>query len=195
MKRMTTLWGIAVVLLAAGCRPADNAPDGPAVVSPPTASTAVAAPAVNAAGAGWQGFAGSRLGSTASQLLAHWKEPLQGTPTADGSCYYLRQVAAADQDVAFMIEGDHFVRYDVRSGERAAPGGGHIGMTLPELQALYAGSAQLQPHKYLEAGHDLRITAPAAGEGILNFEIGADGKATAWRVGLAPQVGYVEGCS
>ena len=191
MKR-TTLWVAAAVLAVAGCKPADKTA---AEAEPLPPAEAAAAPLADAAGAGWQGFADSRLGDTVVQLQSHWKQPLQGTASSDGGCYYLRPGTAAEQDVAFMIEGDTFVRYDVRSGERAAPGGGRIGMALPELQALYPSSAELQPHKYVEAGHNLRITPPITGEGILNFEIDADGKATAWRVGQAPQVDYVEGCS
>jgi hypothetical protein len=38
--------------------------------------------------------------------------------------------------------------------------------------------------------------APAvSSDATLVFEIDADGRVTAWRAGLPPQVDYVEGCS
>ena len=39
---------------------------------------------------------------------------------------------------------------------------------------------------------------PAGGKGVLVFEVdgtGDDARATTWRIGLPPQVDYVEGCS
>ena len=76
----------------------------------------------------------------------------------------------------------------------AAPGGGRVGMTAAEIHALYKGVAE-QKHKYVEGAMNLRAMDPDGGPGIAVFETDAGGKVTAWRVGVPPQVDYVEGCS
>ena len=68
-------------------------------------------------------------------------------------------------------------------------------MGAQELQALYHGALQSTPHKYIEGGQYLSIAASGASPAKLVFEIDATGKATQWRVGVPPQVDYVEGCS
>ena len=93
-----------------------------------------------------------------------------------------------------MLESGRFVRYDVRDADVPAPGGGTVGMSLAQLQAAYPQAEAVQPHKYVEGGKVLRVPAADGSQGVLVFELGADGKASAWRVGLAPQVDYVEGC-
>ena len=62
-----------------------------------------------------------------------------------------------------------------------------------QIEVLYPGIEQ-QNHKYVEGGHYLRAGADS-GEGVVVFETGADDVVTEWRVGLPPQVDYVEGCS
>jgi hypothetical protein len=47
----------------------------------------------------------------------------------------------------------------------------------------------------VEGGHYLSIAASGVAPSKLVFETDAAGKVTAWRVGLTPQVDYVEGCS
>ncbi|RZA22649.1 MAG: lectin, partial [Lysobacteraceae bacterium] len=71
---------------------------------------------------------------------------------------------------------------------------GKRGMSLDEIRKLYPG-AEEQPHKYVEGGKNLRIKDSGGGNGVLVFEIDAAGKVSAWRVGVPPQVDYVEGCS
>ena len=119
---------------------------------------------------------------------------MQGEAAADGGCYYLSPAAHSEGGPFFMLEGGEFVRYDVRGGATVAPGGGKIGMDLAQLQALYPQAEPPQPHKYVDAGKVLRVPATDGSQGVLVFELGADGKVTLWRVGLPPQVDYVEGC-
>ena len=102
--------------------------------------------------------------------------------------------AKGGNDFGLMFEADKLVRYDVRNAKETAPGGGKVGMDLAQLRALYAGRVEEQPHKYIEGGKVLRIAGATAQSGVLAFEIDAAGKASAWRVGLPPQVDYVEGC-
>ena len=98
-------------------------------------------------------------------------------------------------EFAFMIGDGKFVRYGSDSAKVAAPGGGKVGMTTQELQALYHGALQSTPHKYVEGGQYLSMLASGVAPAKLVFEVDAAGKASAWRVGLSPQVDYVEGCS
>ena len=41
----------------------------------------------------------------------------------------------------------------------------------------------------------LRVSAPDGGNGALVLELDAEGRVDEWRVGVPPQVDYVEGCS
>lgn len=128
MKR-TTLWLAIALLAVAGCRPTDEVPLAAPAASPAVAPRSAADPPAEA-GASWRGFADSPLGDTVAQLYSQQLQPLQGAPSRGSGCYYLRPSAVADQDVVFMIEADTFLRYNVRTGARVAPGGGQIGMTL-----------------------------------------------------------------
>jgi hypothetical protein len=96
-------------------------------------------------------------------------------------------------DFAFMFEGGRFVRYDVGTTKETAPGGGRVGMDAARVRALYGERVTSQPHKYVAGASYLRIAAPQ-GDSALVFETDAQGRVTRWRVGVPPQVDYVEGC-
>lgn len=141
------------------------------------------------------GYGDLRLGMSAAQARTAWGGELDGQPGEAGGCYVLKpRWAKGGTDFGLMFEADKLVRYDVRTAKETAPGGGKVGMDLVQLRALYAGRVEEQPHKYIEGGKILRISSGAAASGVLVFEIDAAGKASAWRVGLPPQVDYVEGC-
>ncbi|KRG66541.1 hypothetical protein ABB26_00365 [Stenotrophomonas humi] len=195
MTRTALSVAVVIVLLAACNRTPEP------VATPQTAPAAEAnpapAPAVETAAksdADWQGYGPAQLGVDAEQLATAWGAELQGDAAADGGCYYLQPVGQGQGGVAFMIEAGHFVRYDLRTADIAAPGGGRVGQDLAQLQALYPQAEAPQPHKYEEGGKTLRVPAADGSQGMLVFELGADGKTKAWRVGLPPQVDYVEGC-
>jgi len=198
MNRITLPTALFAVLLLAACQrtpPAESVAAAPAATPAPAPEPAEPAPsAVAASDADWQGYGAAQLGTDAEQLRAAWSAELQGDAAADGGCYYLSPGAHTEGGPFFMLEGGRFVRYDVRGGDTAAPGGGRIGMDLAQLQALYPQAEPVQPHKYVADGKVLRIPATDGSQGALVFELGADGKATTWRVGLPPQVDYVEGC-
>ena len=80
------------------------------------------------------------------------------------------------------------------SAKYAAPGGGKVGMRAAELQKLYNNALQASPHKYTD-GKYLSIAASGIAPTKLVFETDAQGVVTEWRVGLLPEVDYVEGCS
>jgi hypothetical protein len=166
---------------------------------PPVAAIAEGATAAAVAAdtqASFAGYGDMKLGSTVDEAKAAWGGELNGKPSEGSTCYYLtpKWVKKAS-DFAFMAEDGKFVRYDVGTDKEAAPGGGKVGMSTEELQKLYNGALQSTPHKYVEGGHYLSIAASGVAPSRLVFETDAAGKVTAWRVGLTPQVDYVEGCS
>lgn len=170
------------------------APEVPAAPAAPPSAEATPAAAAASGKADWQGYSAAQLGIDVEQLRTVWEGELQGDAAADGACYYLQPAGQGKDGVALMIEGNRFIRYDLRGGDEPAPGGGKVGMDLAQLQALYPKAEAPQPHKYVEGGKVLRVPAGDGSAGWLVFELGADGKASSWRVGLLPQVDYVEGC-
>lgn len=145
------------------------------------------------------GFGPAKFGGTQEDVRMAWGGDLgDAKPDEPGGCYYLipQPVGTDGYRTAFMIEGDTFVRLDVRRDDVTAPGGGKVGMTKAQVAGLYVGIEE-QPHKYTD-GQYLRIKEAAGGKGVLLFETdgkGDNAKVTAWRIGVAPQVDYVEGCS
>lgn len=212
----STCLALSIVLALAACAPdrgttsrddggaAEPAPgiasDAIAAIEPAT-EPAAAADAIPASGdARMDGYGGLRFGMSAVQARDAWTgNPLEpAAPAEDGmDCHHLWPAGQAmPADLAFMFEGDAFVRYSAESAELAAPGGGRVGMDEAALQGLYGGRLVASPHKYIEGGKVL--SSPEDGGGVpsrLVFELDADGVVTEWRVGVEPQVGYVEGCS
>ncbi|MBD3828156.1 MULTISPECIES: hypothetical protein [Stenotrophomonas] len=187
MKQLGSVLALGLVLAVGACgRTADSTP-----TSPIAAPAAVPAPA--AGPARLDGYGPVSLDSTLDQVRTAWKEPLDGA-VPDDYCHSLRPQGAQADDVVFMIEGRRLVRYDVHNDRIVAPGGGKVGMSLGELQTLYPDRGDVTPHKYDEQGHNLRVRPATEGGALINFEIDRNGTVTDWRVGLPPQVDYVEGC-
>jgi hypothetical protein len=196
----------AVALLVVALCSCDRKP-APAAAIPTDAPAATADPGALAAArsqmrqdaaaqqlASMQGYGDLRLGMSTEEVRKAWGAELSGSADEPGGCYYL--TAPDSSSVIFMIEGERFVRYDIGSEREAAPGGGRVGMGADEIRRLYKGRVEEQPHKYDPIGRYLRVTDPDAGEGVLLFEIdGRTRQVTEWRVGLPPQVDYVEGCA
>jgi hypothetical protein len=136
-----------------------------------------------------------RFGMTAEQMRKTWGVPLYGEGPANDpqACHYLRP-GKDDYGLLFMVEGDRFVRVDVKTDTKAAPGGGRVGMDAGQIEKLYAGRTTATPGKYDGGAKVLSIAAPGSVEAKLVFETDASGLVKSWRIGLMPQVGYVEGC-
>ena len=205
MKRVVSC-AVLMLLAAAGCSRRDASSTAAEAVQDPTVDpaagvasaepTEVAMPADPAQAARFEGYGDMKLGSTAAQARQAWGGDLQGSVSEPGACHYLFPAwAKGSGELGFMIEGDRFVRYDVGSGKETAPGGGKVGMTGDEIRALYGDALQAGPHKYVEGAQYLSIAAGGEGTAKLVFETDVRGSVTAWRVGLPPQVDYVEGCS
>ena len=205
MKRYLIL-AAAVALALSACKQettveapmaaADPAPATPPVTEPvaPAEPAVVVAPASQAS---FTGYGDMKLGSTLEQAKTAWAGELQESKPAEGStCHYLmpKWVSKASE-FGFMVEEGKFVRYDVGTDKEIAPGGGKVGMVVEQLMLLYGGSLQSAPDKYVEGGKVLTITAPDGSPAKLVFQVDGVGSVTGWRVGLPPQVDYVEGCS
>ncbi|MFC3714758.1 lectin [Luteimonas soli] len=142
------------------------------------------------------GYGDMRFGMTADEARQAWGGELKGAGDEAATCYYLTpKWVDIPSDFAFMFENGKFVRYDVGTGREIAPGGGKVGMDADEIRGLYAGRVEETPHKYVEGGKYLGVKDISGGEGKLVFATDGDGKVTSWRVGVPPQVDYVEGCS
>lgn len=142
------------------------------------------------------GFGDMRFGMTEAEAKQAWGGDLEGLAGGSQDCHYVMPTYnKAPRDLAFMIEGDKFVRYDVGVATMSAPGGGKVGMGADAIRKLYGAQVKETPHKYVEGGKNLSIADAAGGTGKLVFETDKDGKVTSWRAGVPPQVEYVEGCS
>ncbi|MGO1072169.1 lectin [Lysobacter sp. CA199] len=169
-------------------QPAENVPPATAPVSnpPPAADTTLAR---------FDGYGDMRFGMTAEDAKKAWGGELKGQAATDGGCYYLRPIWVTEpRAFGFMFEAGKLVRLDVGNDKETAPGGGKRGMSADEIRKLYAGRVEEQGHKYVQGAKYLRVADNGGGSGVLVFETDATGKVVAWRVGVPPQVDYVEGC-
>jgi hypothetical protein len=182
--------------------PGDTAPpaaDTPPVSPAPPASDTPPAESPASDGASFLGYGDVRFGTVAAEMEKAWGGKLTTVgKDANAECYFMTPTwVKVPAEFNFMISGGKFARFGTQSSKYVAPGGGAIGMTKAEILKRYAGAVEARPHKYTD-GEYLRIKDPAGGAGVLVFE--TDGKTdaakvTAWRVGLPPEVDYVEGCS
>ncbi|HJU09116.1 MAG TPA: lectin [Rhodanobacteraceae bacterium] len=144
----------------------------------------------------FEGIGPLHFGMSAGQMRKAWGGPLYGEAPANDSlaCYYLRP--SQDQyDLLFMVEGDRFVRIDVKTESKTAPGAGRVGMSIAELRKLYGGRIKTAPNFYDPDSTDLRVVSPHGEDALLLFEANEKGVVTSWRIGKPQQVNYVEGCS
>ena len=139
-----------------------------------------------------------RFGMTAEQVRKAWGAPLYGGPDPrdpdSQACYYVRP-SKDDYDLLFMVEGDRFVRVDVKADTKVAPGGGRVSMSTVELRKLYDGRIKAAPNFYDSDATDLRVAPPHRENALLLFEANEKNIVTSWRIGEPQQVNYVEGCS
>jgi len=136
-----------------------------------------------------------RFGMAAAEATTAWTGELTRYGADGEACYHLSPKWAQNSaEFAFMVEDDRFVRYSTESAKFTAPGGGKVGMTTAQIEAMYPGRIERMPHKYTD-GQYLRIKDSDDAKRAVLFETDAKGMVTEWRAGVAPQVDYVEGCS
>ena len=169
--------------------------------SRPAASTAAAEDVRNRGQSSeviaFSGYGPAIFGEGDEAVRIAWGRPLRRTEPAPGSsCYYLLQdpPAPALRGISFMIEHGRFVRYDVDGPSYVAPGGIVVGDTEERVVAAHAGRFERQPHKYVAGAAYLIVVPPDGGGARWIFETTPDGRVERWRIGIPPQVYYVEGC-
>lgn len=178
---------------AAAAAPAGTA-DAPATADGAATSLPLAPDAI-----AYFGLPRAPFGADEQMLRAAWDGELttQGPPQADG-CYYLYPANAPRSGtrapVGLMVDGSAFRRIDVDDRALIAPGGGRIGMSTHEIATLYTQRLQVQPHKYVDGAHYLRVPDAGGSDAVLLFETDVEGRVTRWRIGHPPQIDYVEGC-
>jgi hypothetical protein len=183
---------------ATGTPPSTTEPGTPATETPSSDTPPGQPPADRAASASFTGYADVKFGTAAADMEKAWGGELATVGKEfNPDCYFMTPTwVKVPAEFNFMIADGKFARFSTESPKYAAPGGGRIGMSKAEIARLYA-AVEAQPHKYTD-GEYLRVKDPAGGAGVLVFETDAQGdaaKVTEWRVGVPPQVDYVEGCS
>jgi len=144
----------------------------------------------------WNGIGEIEFGMGVDDVRDAWPGDLGDYGTAEEeACLYLSQTPRRPADApALMFEQGRLVRFDIDTSATSAPGGGRVGMdTLEILERYGEDNIERMPHKYSD-GEYLRIGSPD-GDSVLLFETGEEGVVTEWRIGVEPQVDYVEGCS
>lgn len=154
------------------------------------------------------GFGPAKFGDNEESVRMSWGRPLTASKPAEGAtCYYLYLDPKPEnhQEIAFMFEDGKFVRYDIDDPKWVAPGNIVVGDTMEKVLKAHAGHIQNQPHKYIEGAHTLVVTPGEIKLGeakpgeksnaSLIIETDAKNIVTNWRIGVSPQVYYVEGCS
>ena len=152
----------------------------------------------------FEGFGPAKFGGNEESVRMSWGRPLNASKPAEGAtCYYLYldPKPESHQEIAFMFEDGKFVRYDIDDPKWIAPGNIVVGDTMAKVIKAHAGHIENQPHKYIEGAHTLVVTPTKAesknelSTARLIFEIDANDTVINWRIGIEPQVYYVEGCS
>ena len=170
---------------------------GPVEPAPATVEAEAALPRNDPAVINFDGFGPAKFGTDQEQVRMSWGLPLEaGTPGEGSTCYYLAMDPPPEgrRGIAFMFEQGGFKRYDVDVPLHVAPGDVTVGARAEDVLAKFEGRVEAMPHKYVEGGRYLVVTPEQGGEARLVFEVDPQGLVTEWRIGLLPQVLYVERC-
>lgn len=146
----------------------------------------------------FQGFGPAKFGANEESVRMSWGRPLSASTPAKGStCMYLNPevMPEAKRGIGFMFEEAKFVRYDVNDVSQIAPGNFKVGDAAADIKTAFAGRVEEAPHKYNPKAFSLTVTPEDKSAARLIFEIGEDGKVANWRIGVPPQIFYVEGCA
>lgn len=181
--------------------PVEDPTDGAVAMPPPPASAGPAAeaprPVYDPSEIGFGGFRDAPFGADPATVRAAYGAPLEAVPppASPDDCHYLLPPGrgAAGYGTGFMFEDGRLVRVDVDTPGVVAPGGITVGMDVADVVAAFPGVERL-PHKYTD-GQYLVVSLSDAELNRMIFEVDAQGRITEWRIGMEPQVDYVEGCS
>lgn len=145
----------------------------------------------------FDGFGPAKFGDNEESVRMAWGRPLTADkPSKGATCYYLNIEPNIDyKGIAFMMENAKFVRYDVKDNLQIAPGNIMVGDTAQSIMEVHGDNVKSQPHKYTKDARTLTVSSTQQPNSKLIFEVNADNIVTNWRIGVTPQVDYVEGCS
>ena len=136
-------------------------------------------------------FGKVKTGMTVSQASKALGTELFGEAEDGIDCYYVNPKKGFTR-VRFMVTNGSVARIEIESKAYATDRGAKIGDTEAKIKSLYKG-VKVSPNKYDEKQHDMEVYS-ADKKYLIIFE--TDGRrVTAFRVGEAEEVGYVEGCS
>jgi hypothetical protein len=164
----------------------------------PAAPAAIVDTGVDASPVGLAGFGPAAFGSNEEAVRIAWGPPglAAGRPAPGASCYHLTMdpPPPGARGIRFMLEDGRFVRYEVDVDRWIAPGGLRVGDSVANARAAHAGRIEERPHKYVAGALELVVTPADGGSARLVVEIDPSGRIASWRIGVPPQVYYVEGC-
>lgn len=165
-----------------------------AAATPPRDDGVVTTPATAYVYVSDYGVGDLRAGMTLEQAQRVAADLKTITRTDSTECSYL-DWPSAPPGVLVMYDGGRIARFDIDSAGLRTAAGAQVGDTEARVDSLYAGRVTTTPHKYTD-GHYLTVTPPRAADSLFRLVFEAEGgKITRYRVGMLPQVQYVEGCS
>lgn len=146
---------------------------------------------------GLDGYGAAEFTSAEAEVRSAYGAALSSDflPEEPQGCYYLWPPEDAPLDgVAFMFEGGKFVRYDAYGTRLVGPGGLRVGMSAAAVEAAFPGQLSRRAAVHDPDGVELVLDPGNGHASRVVFELDASGTIVQWRVGLEPQVHYVEGC-
>jgi hypothetical protein len=121
---------------------------------------------------------------------------LNENPNMNARCDFVFPAVGAGipEGVSVMVVKGKVARIDVDTGSVTTEDGAKIGDTEDRVRNIYGDEVKVEPHKYIDGGHYLTVTADTTSSGkALVFE--TDGKrVTMFRGGRLPEVKWIEGC-
>ena len=209
MRLLLVLPILAICLLSACKQPVDAVNTDSKVVETetaivaepekvePTNIDAVTKQKYNADIINFDGFGPAKFGDSDESVRIAWGRPLNaGTPSKGATCYYLNIEPNTDyKGIAFMMENAKFVRYDVKDNSQVAPGNIVVGDTAQSITKAHGENVSSQPHKYTQDARTITVSSSQQPNTKLIFDVNAENIVTNWRIGVTPQIDYVEGCS
>ena len=113
---------------------------------------------------------------------------------AEGECAYVRPPGVPDAVMA-MVVGGRVRRIDVTQQGPLTLAGVGVGAPEQTLLQAYPGATR-SPHKYVADGRTVSVELEPLGGSPRRLVFETDGHAvTRFRIGLTPEVDWVEGCS
>ncbi|UNP28305.1 hypothetical protein [Lysobacter gummosus] len=213
-----TVSALALCTLAACQKPAEPAQSAPAAQTDtgkaPARQPVAAAPnplepperVLRNDAIGYDGFNGTteagtvsaKFGSDAPTIRGAWGGEMKdnNSQRPDAKCYLLYPVRGAiTHQYGFLMGSDGLAGIDVYDPKALAPGGGHIGMSIDEINQAYAGKVKQVPNPSFEGAAFLQVAPPDGKDTQLTFETDALGNVTNWRIAKRAALEPNESCT